>query len=173
MDKGWTYVAAAMTVVMGIATVLLGITVPTIWGMSKDIGKLEARFDGFEKRSDAVDRKLDSIDSKVEAIGRRVDGIDGRLAQRETDPASLVAQSGLRPDSEFGGVRVGQKLYVLPKTDKAATELASSGRNREAITPSTFGYVVGTFDSAGRLQITPATVGGSGGSTTTTISPRQ
>lgn len=171
MEKAWTYVAAAMTVVMGIATVLLGITVPAIWGMSKDIGKLEARFDSFEKRSDAVDRKLDSIDAKLDAIGRRVDGIDGQLAQRKTDPASLVAQSGLRPESEFGGVRVGQKLDVRPKTDKAATELASSGLSREAITPSTFGYDVGTFDSAGRLQITPTTVGGGGGPTTT-ISPR-
>lgn len=132
-------------------------------------GKLEAivrRLDGIDMRLDGMDRRLQDVDrhlqehdGKLDAIGRRPDGIDLRTVQRDTDPSNLVAQSGLRPESEFGGVRVGQKLYALPKSDKAQAELAGSGLRREAITPSTFGYVLGTFNPAGRLQPASAAPG--------------
>ncbi|NNM74281.1 hypothetical protein [Enterovirga aerilata] len=144
-----SYVLAGLTVVLAVATVIMGFTVPAMWTMASDIGTIKARVETFEKRFDAVDKRFDSLDGKADMIGRRVDGIDARLAARDTDPATMVAASGLRPQSEFAGIRVGGKLFVMPKTDQAAAELSRAGLAREAITPSAFGYVIGTFDSTG------------------------
>lgn len=144
MDRLSALLLTLMTGVLGVATALMAITVPSLWSMSGDLGAIKARVEILDKRTESFDGKLDGL-------GRRLDGLDARLAHRETDASNLVAQAGLRPDSEFGGVRIGQKLFVLPKSDKAQAELARAGIPREAITPSTFGYVLGTFDGAGRL----------------------
>jgi hypothetical protein len=149
MDRVPAYVLSGLTVVLAVATVLMGLTVPAMWSMSSDVGAIKARVEQFEKRFDAVEKRFDSLDAKVDSIGRRVDGIDTRLAARDTDPGTMLAASGLRPQSEVAGIRIGEKLFVLPKTDQAAAELARAGLAREAITPSAFGYVIGTFTSAG------------------------
>jgi len=164
MDRIPSFLVTSVTLVMGVATAMLSITVPSLWSMAGDIGAVKARVETFDRRFNGIDKRLEAIEGKVDAVAKRADGIEARLVQRETDTSALVAQSGLRPESEFGGLRVGQKLFVLPKSDKAALDLASSGLQREAITPSTFGYVIGTFDDAGRLQTSGTGMTGSGGS---------
>lgn len=159
MDRIPTYLLTTVTAVMAVATALLGLTVPSLWSMAGDLGGIKARLDVVDRRLQEADKRAQERDIKLDSIGKRVDGIDARLVQRDSDPANLIAQSGLRPESEFGGVRIGEKLYALPKSDKAQAELAGSGLRREAITPSTFGYVLGTFDGAGRLQPASATAG--------------
>lgn len=160
MERATTIVTGAAALVMAVATAFLGFTIPGIWALESDMGGVKVRLEEYSKRFENFDKKLDGMDTKLDTISKRVDGIDGRLAARDTDPASLVAQSGLRPESEFGGVRVGEKLYVLPKTDKAQAELATSGLQREPITPSTFGYVIGKYDDFGRLTVTTGTAAG-------------
>ena len=149
MERVASYILAGLTVVLTVATVMMAMTIPAMWTMSADVGAIKARLDGVDKRLETLDRRFETLDTKLDGIGRRVDGIDGRLAARDTDPAVMVAASGLRPDTEFAGLRVGAKLFVLPKTDKAQADLARAGLQREAITPSAFGYVIGTFDPAG------------------------
>lgn len=144
MERASALVLTIMTAVLGVATAIMAITVPSLWSMAGDLGAIKARVEQFDKRFDA-------LDSKLESVAKRTDGIDARLAQRDTDPAVLVAQSGLRPESEFGGVRFGDRLFVLPKSDKAQAELVRAGLTRVSITPSTFGYVVGRFVESGRL----------------------
>jgi len=89
MEKVWSFGLACATVVMAVATALLGITLPAMWAMSKDIGTLTAKADAAEKR-------LESLDTKADPTLKRIEGVDFRLAQRESDPAALVAQAGFR-----------------------------------------------------------------------------
>ena len=118
MEKVWSFVLAGATVVMTVATVLLGIALPSMWGLSKDIGLLTGKVEEFTKRVDEryqqVYKRLEWLDTKADSTIKRIEAVDLRLAQRDSDPAALVAQAGFRPDSEFTGVR-GKRSTSFPK----------------------------------------------------------
>jgi hypothetical protein len=155
MERTWTILQAAVTVVMTVATAVLGFTLPAIWGMAGDIGGLKARADEFSGKFVQVQAKLDGIEGKIDAIARKADGIEVYLTRRDTDPNALLAQAGLRPMTEFAGARIGNKFVIFPKTDAAHAELAQSGFKREAVAPSIFGYVAGEYDTTGAVRLMP------------------
>ena len=152
MDKIALAINGVSAVAMLAASTMLGFTIPAIWTLSSDMGAAKTTLS-------SIDKRLEKIEAKVDEIGKHADSIDSRMTSKETDPVNLIAQAGIRPISEFGGIRVGTKLFVLPKSDKANSELADSGMKRENITPSTYGYVMGTYGENDRLSPIGAATG--------------
>lgn len=157
MDRVFTIVLGAASLVMAAATALLAVAIPAMWTMAGDIGTLKGQAPETARRFDALDKRMDSFDTKLDAVLKRVEGIDTRMAQNETDPARLLAQAGLRPASEFTGLRIGERLFVRPKSEQAQKDLASMGLQRETITPTTFGYLLGRLDPASGKIVIEAT----------------
>jgi hypothetical protein len=132
--------ADIVTVLLACATVIMGITIPQIWGMSRDIGSLEA---GQAELKESVNKLHVDVRQGFATVNTTMSTLIARVNENVLDPADLLAKAGVPVSKDYRIYVMGDDSFiVLATTMEAVEKMHSAGYSPKQITPYLQGFVI-------------------------------
>lgn len=117
---------------------LAGVALPVAYDLKGSVGRLEANLTNLERSQESEFRRLNK---KIDVENANIVAISGRLKDRESDPAALMAKAGMVVEPDVTIVSVAGLPMTFPKNKEAEQRLKRYGYIRQEISPVISAYI--------------------------------
>jgi hypothetical protein len=129
-----------IAVLMAGATIVMGIMIPQIWGMSRDLGALQ---EGQNQLKENVASLGTEVRQGFATVNTTVSTLISRVNENTMDPGELLAKAGLQVSRDYKVYVMGDDSFVvLATTPDAVAKMQSAGYSPTQITPYLQGFVI-------------------------------